>query len=112
VLFLPAGDPRELVGEAVERIRDWVRDDDGRLVFVTRTGDVAGAGVGGLVRVAQQEYPGRFGLVETDDPAASVDAALASGEPQVRVRGGVVEVPRLVRAGWVCRLGLVLMTRC
>ncbi|MDI5962395.1 type I polyketide synthase [Streptomyces sp. SL54] len=71
-----------------------------RLVVVTR-GGVVGAAVGGLVRSAQAEHPGRFVLVDLDADAAScavLPAVMALDEPQVEVRGGVVRVPRLVRA--------------
>ncbi|WP_189902976.1 type I polyketide synthase, partial [Streptomyces spiralis] len=48
----------------------------------------------GLVRAAQAENPGRFVLVDTDGDLAG---AVASGEPEVAVRGGRVLVPRLTR---------------
>ncbi|WP_063771871.1 type I polyketide synthase [Kitasatospora mediocidica] len=65
--------------------------------------DPAGAAVWGLVRVAQAENPDRFVLLDTD--AASdgnveslLAGVLATGEPQVAVRGAVLHAPRLVRA--------------
>ena len=71
-----------------------------RLVVVTRgatTGeDLAGAAVWGLVRSAQTEQPDRFTLVDLRHDAAPDDdlsAALATGEPQVAIRGGAVLVP-------------------
>ncbi|MGO4431244.1 KR domain-containing protein, partial [Streptomyces sp. MCAF7] len=57
--------------------------------------------VWGLVRSAQTEHPGRFGLVNLDNTVASVAAlrqVVASGEPQSDVRAGAITVPRLVRA--------------
>jgi acyl carrier protein len=67
-----------------------------RLVVVTRSGDLVGAAVQGLVRSAQVEHPGRFGLVESDE--ADVDVrVLGSDEPQVRIVGGQVLAPRLAR---------------
>ncbi|MGM1062425.1 SDR family NAD(P)-dependent oxidoreductase [Saccharothrix sp. Mg75] len=66
--------------------------------------DLPGAAVWGLVRTAQAEHPGRFVLVDTDDRPASdavLDAAAATGEPQVVLRDGTVRVPRLARAGGV-----------
>ncbi|MFI0374017.1 SDR family NAD(P)-dependent oxidoreductase [Actinomadura sp. 1N219] len=65
--------------------------------------DLAGAAVWGLVRSAQSENPGRVTLA--DLPAGGVQeldvrealAALASGEPQVAVRGGAAHAPRLAR---------------
>nr|BAP34739.1 type I polyketide synthase [Streptomyces sp. ML694-90F3] len=88
---------------------------DDTLVVVTRGAvadgdgapeDLAGAAVGGLVRAAQAEHPGRILLVDTDGTAdvtgAAVAAALAAGEPQIAVRAGAdastVRVPRLRRA--------------
>ncbi|MBJ8343023.1 SDR family NAD(P)-dependent oxidoreductase, partial [Antrihabitans sp. YC3-6] len=76
-------------------------ESDSRLV-VTTTGlefDPVAAGVWGLVRSAQAEHPGRFVLVDADDSDdVDLDAVVASGYSQVRIRSGVVEVPRLVRA--------------
>ncbi|MES9542849.1 SDR family NAD(P)-dependent oxidoreductase [Actinomadura sp. NPDC000600] len=74
--------------------------DPGTVVVIT-TGGVPGAAAGGLVASAQAEDPGRFVLVDTDDPGSAgplLPAILATGEPRVRVRGGAVSVPRLVRA--------------
>ncbi|MCI3150382.1 SDR family NAD(P)-dependent oxidoreductase [Streptomyces sp. GB4-14] len=68
--------------------------------------DPAGAAVWGLVRAAQSENPDRVVLLDTDPDAEGgvepvldsvLAAVLASGEPQVAVRGGVLSVPRLVR---------------
>ncbi|MYU20112.1 hypothetical protein GTZ78_57935, partial [Streptomyces sp. SID8361] len=53
------------------------------------------------VRSAESENPGRFVLVDVDGVADSLTAvpdALASGEPQVAVRDGVLRAPRLARA--------------
>ena len=81
---------------------------DSRLVVLTRNAvlpesggaDLAGAAVWGLLRSAQQENPDRFLLVDVDDDAVSwraLPAALASGEPQVAIRGGELFAPRLAR---------------
>nr|AXL05855.1 beta-ketoacyl synthase [uncultured bacterium]AXL05860.1 beta-ketoacyl synthase [uncultured bacterium] len=82
-----------------------------RLVVVTRGAvaagdgvvtDPAGSAVWGLVRAAQAENPDRIVLLDLD-PAAGNDidpllgAVLASGEPQVAVRGTTYSVPRLAR---------------
>ncbi|MEV6802999.1 SDR family NAD(P)-dependent oxidoreductase, partial [Micromonospora rifamycinica] len=77
-----------------------------RLVLVTRgavsvLGEVVDpvvAAVWGLVRSAQVEHPGRFGLVDVGvgEPVAGVWEV--GDEPQVAVRGGRVFVPRLIRA--------------
>ncbi|MFI8931612.1 type I polyketide synthase [Streptomyces sp. NPDC053474] len=63
--------------------------------------DVPGAAVWGLLRAAQLEHPGRFVLLDTDDPAATtaaLPAALAAEEPQLALRNGVLYAPRLARA--------------
>ncbi|BBZ39972.1 polyketide synthase [Mycobacterium conspicuum] len=59
--------------------------------------DLAGAAVWGLVRAAQTEHPGRIVLVDSDVPLddSAVGAALAAGEPQVVLRGGVVHTARV-----------------
>ncbi|MFC8104398.1 SDR family NAD(P)-dependent oxidoreductase, partial [Streptomyces sp. NPDC057363] len=97
--------------------------DDARLVVVTRGAvaaggdatvtDPAGSAVWGLVRAVQAENPDRIVLLDTDQlsahPAAPADpadtvpeavlaAVLASGEPQIAVRGAALSVPRLARA--------------
>ncbi|MCI3934401.1 type I polyketide synthase [Streptomyces sp. AN091965] len=64
--------------------------------------DPAAAAVWGLVRAAQSEHPDRIVLVDTDPTADStVDAVLgavmASGEPQLAVRGAALSLPRLGR---------------
>ncbi|OLF04234.1 hypothetical protein BLA60_41750, partial [Actinophytocola xinjiangensis] len=73
---------------------------DARLVIVTRAGDLASAAVGGLVRAAQAERPGRYSLVETteDAPPDRLAEAVASAEPESRVTADGVTAPRLVRA--------------
>ncbi|MFQ6399064.1 SDR family NAD(P)-dependent oxidoreductase, partial [Nocardia sp. KC 131] len=83
-----------------------------RLVVVTHnaigmpgeTPDLAAAAVTGLVRSAQSEYPGRIVLLDwqsaSDTAPLSAEAVLrvlASGEPQVAVRGEALLVPRLQR---------------
>ncbi|MGW6598882.1 SDR family NAD(P)-dependent oxidoreductase, partial [Streptomyces sp. NPDC055036] len=80
-----------------------------RLVFVTRGAmaagdeeatDVAAASVWGLVRSAQTENPGCFGLVDlgvADDGAASLTRSLTTDEPQVAIRDGAVLAGRLTR---------------
>ncbi|MGC9443219.1 acyltransferase domain-containing protein, partial [Streptomyces sp. WG5] len=101
-------------GRVLALLRDWLGDErfaDSRLAFLTRgavasvpddeVADLAYAPVWGLVRSAQSENPGRFLLIDTDDTEASyraLPAVLAAGEPEAAVRGGAVQVPRLVRA--------------
>ncbi|RKN35049.1 type I polyketide synthase, partial [Streptomyces hoynatensis] len=99
-------------------VREWLAEERfaaSRLVFVTRGAvSVAGAAVAdlaastawGLVRSAQSEHPGRFGLLDVDadgDAAAEaasrgvLEPALGLDEPQVALRGGAVLVPRVAR---------------
>ncbi|WP_035284049.1 type I polyketide synthase, partial [Actinokineospora spheciospongiae] len=96
---------------ALGLLRTWLADElsaGTALVLVTRGAvgdgvtDLVNAPVWGLVRSAQAEHPGRFALVDTDGTEAShraLLAALATGEPQVRLRGGQAFAPRLARTG-------------
>ncbi|RPF25314.1 candicidin polyketide synthase FscB [Streptomyces sp. Ag109_G2-6] len=116
-----AGAVHETARKALELVREWLADarcEDSRLVLLTRGAvatraaedvrDLPAAAVWGLLRTAQSENPGRFGLVDLDGtdaagglPAvpAAVAAALAAGEPQIAVRSGALLAPRLVRLG-------------
>ncbi|MEU7281911.1 SDR family NAD(P)-dependent oxidoreductase [Streptomyces sp. NPDC045431] len=105
VFHSPSGVDAAAVRAGTAAVLAALQAAEGRLVVVTGGAvalpgedvtDLAGAAVWGLVRSAQSEDPGRFVLVDTDDPAA-VPLALASGEPQVVVRNGVVHGARLVR---------------
>ncbi|MFA7755827.1 SDR family NAD(P)-dependent oxidoreductase [Streptomyces sp. NRRL B-2790] len=109
VVPCPAGSGTEtaervhgIVSEVLALVQWWLAEERaGRLVLVTRPGDLAHAAVWGLVRSAQSENPDRIVLVEAEETEAAVrvlPAALASGEPQFAVRGGEVFVPRLVKA--------------
>ncbi|MFB7652463.1 MULTISPECIES: SDR family NAD(P)-dependent oxidoreductase [unclassified Streptomyces] len=83
--------------------------DDAPLVVVTRSAvtvgadgppDPAQAVIWGLVRSAAVEHPGRFVLVDTDgDPASAglLPAAVATGAPELALRGGEVHTPELAR---------------
>nr|WP_323186085.1 type I polyketide synthase [Streptomyces sp. NBC_00047] len=103
-----------LACQVLEVVQCWLAGtglEESRLVVATRGAvpagdgavtDPAGAAVWGLVRAAQAENPDRIILLDTD-PAAEGDveqalaAVLASGEPQVAVRGRALSVPRLAR---------------
>ncbi|MGV9317285.1 acyltransferase domain-containing protein, partial [Streptomyces sp. NPDC003691] len=104
---------RAVTGYALELVQEWLALEslaDSRLVFVTTnallpdgTGrtDLAVAPVLGLLRSAQAEHPGRFGLLDTDGgtaSAAALTAASASTETEIAVRDGELFVPRLARA--------------
>ncbi|WP_243723274.1 type I polyketide synthase [Actinomadura sp. 7K507] len=101
------GRARAAVHWALAAVQTWLADDrfaPARLVLVTRGAvpavpDDAGtdpvqAPVWGVVRAAQAENPGRFGLVDLDDGPLPA-GALSSLEPEVAVRSGHVLVPRL-----------------
>uniref|UniRef100_UPI0038505780 SDR family NAD(P)-dependent oxidoreductase n=1 Tax=Amycolatopsis eburnea TaxID=2267691 RepID=UPI0038505780 len=91
-----SGDPVTATHRATTQVLEQLQSflaTDVQVVFQTGEGPAAAA-VQGLVRAAQSENPGRFLLVEGD----AVDAAVASGEPQVSVRDGVPHRARLVRA--------------
>ncbi|HEX2314119.1 MAG TPA: type I polyketide synthase, partial [Thermomonospora sp.] len=103
-----AAQAHDLTARTLDLLLRWLAEDAleaVRLVLVTRnaTGDApdpAAAACWGLVRSAQSEHPGRFVLLDVDGREASdavVPAALASGEPQVAIRDGVLSVPRLTR---------------
>ncbi|MFE7546366.1 type I polyketide synthase, partial [Streptomyces platensis] len=109
-LAVPAA-VRATVGRVLEGVQSWLADERctrSKLVVATRGAvsvageslDAVGGAVWGLLRSAQAENPDQFVLLDLDEQQSSVDviaAAVASGEPQVAVRDGVVSVPRLVR---------------
>jgi acyl transferase domain-containing protein/acyl carrier protein len=97
--------------EALGQVHRWLASErlaESRLVFVSQgavaTGDEdvdpAVAAAWGLVRSAQSEHPGLFGLVDLDGEASWAALGLIAGgdEPQVALRAGNAFVPRLVRA--------------
>ncbi|MFC5154826.1 type I polyketide synthase, partial [Streptomyces amakusaensis] len=99
--------------DALDLLQRWLADerfDGSRLVFVTSRAVPAGlheesvrldaAPVWGLVRAAQSEHPGRLALVDLDtgpDAERLLTAALATGEPQIAVRGNELRIPLLSR---------------
>ena len=94
----------EAAARVLELMRDWLADerfDDTPLVLITHdAAQLAGAAVGGLVRSAQSEHPGRFLLLDAGGDNISpetIAAALATGEPQLALRDGALYVPRLAR---------------
>jgi pimaricinolide synthase PimS1 len=109
----PVADVHDATHRMLDVLRQWLADDAlgaARLVLVTDGAvaaadgedvrDLAGAALWGLVRSAQNENPGRFTLLDldgTDASHAAVPAALATGEPQLAVRGGLARTPRLTR---------------
>ncbi|MFJ1751303.1 acyltransferase domain-containing protein, partial [Streptomyces sp. NPDC088116] len=90
---------------ALGLVQEWLGEErfaDSRLVMVARgaTVDLSVASVRGLLRSAESENPGRMTLLDLGDevvPGAVLSRALASGEPELMVRGEEILVPRLVR---------------
>ncbi|WP_239178071.1 beta-ketoacyl reductase, partial [Actinoplanes octamycinicus] len=105
---------------ALVAVQRWLSDGgrvDARLVFVARGPGLVQAAVWGLVRSAQNENPDRFVLLDVGGEAVGAEllaGAVASGEPELRLREGVLWAPRLVRAAVAAELvelaGTVLVT--
>ncbi|MER6129980.1 SDR family NAD(P)-dependent oxidoreductase, partial [Streptomyces sp. NPDC001795] len=96
-------DVRSMTGDVLAAVQAHLTSamGDNRLVVLTRGAqdDPAQAAVWGLVRTAQNEHPDRLVLVDTDDGGrALLGAALATGEPQLALAEGRINVPRLARA--------------
>ncbi|QQM45061.1 SDR family NAD(P)-dependent oxidoreductase [Streptomyces liliifuscus] len=104
--------PRSAAHQALHAVQTWLsaeRCAEATLVLMTRGAtavsvddaiDVDAAAAWGLVRSAQSEHPGRFVLLDSDGSEASAQVlpgALASEEPQIALREGVVHAARLVR---------------
>ncbi|MEV6874189.1 type I polyketide synthase [Amycolatopsis sp. NPDC051128] len=99
---------RETVTAVLAAVRERLAAEGPKLIVVTRGAvatrpgedvpDLAAAAVWGLLRSAQAEHPGRFALLDLDDPDA---APVPTEEPQAAIRAGGLLVPRLarVRAG-------------
>nr|WP_277912960.1 type I polyketide synthase [Frankia torreyi] len=116
---VPAVAPVQAVTTATHRVlgllRRWLDDDRvarSRLVValggavepggaVGCGAELAAAAVRGLVRSAQAEHPGRFVLLDLDGATPATDhqvaAALATDEPELRLRGDRLSAPRLTR---------------
>uniref|UniRef100_UPI00068F0193 type I polyketide synthase n=1 Tax=Sciscionella sediminilitoris TaxID=1445613 RepID=UPI00068F0193 len=109
---VPETEPHEALAATLRIVQDFLADPrfaQSRLVL--RTGDSpAGAAVRGMARSAVSENPDRLVILDGEDVAT----ALATGEPEVRIRDGNAEVPRLTRTrpgeptGW--GPGTVLVT--
>ncbi|HEX6354481.1 MAG TPA: beta-ketoacyl synthase N-terminal-like domain-containing protein [Actinophytocola sp.] len=108
------GDALAVTSRVLAVVQAWLTVpelEESRLVVTTRGAVPAGDGVvtdsaasavWGLVRAAQSENPDRIVLADLDPavgdgPEAVLGAVLASGEPQVAVRGTTLTVPRLAR---------------
>ncbi|MEV6638218.1 SDR family NAD(P)-dependent oxidoreductase [Actinoplanes sp. NPDC051470] len=94
----PLTEARALTTRTLQTIKDGLASDN-TVVVHTGTG-LASAAVSGLIRSAQSEHPGRFVLVESNDPLdpAHLNTATGLDEPRLRVTDGRWEAPRLTRA--------------
>ncbi|MGW7200151.1 SDR family NAD(P)-dependent oxidoreductase [Streptomyces chryseus] len=95
-------DIRTLTGRVLSTVQDLLATDpdDTRLVVLTHDAVTVPeqAAVWGLIRTAQNEHPDRIVLVDTDPQSRNLlHTALATGEPQLALRGGKITVPRLAR---------------
>jgi acyl transferase domain-containing protein/acyl carrier protein len=88
-------------------VQDWLAEPrfaESRLVLVTERavdgGDLAASVAWGLIRTANTENPGRFGLVDvdgTDASRAALPNAVGLDEPQIMIREGEIRIARLAR---------------
>ncbi|MFI9552536.1 type I polyketide synthase [Nonomuraea endophytica] len=86
--------------QALDLVQGWVGDErfwQSRMVFVTRGPAVVTGPLWGLVRSAQAEHPGRFALADVDAGFTDWELLAATDEPQLRARGGSLQIPRLTR---------------
>ncbi|MEU7564335.1 type I polyketide synthase [Streptomyces eurythermus] len=107
---------RAVLRQGLALVQEWLADErlaDVRLVVLTERAVAAGpdedvpalasSGLWGLLRSAQSEHPGRFGLLDVDGHDASASAIpvalreIAEGTPQLAVREGTLYAPALVR---------------
>jgi acyl transferase domain-containing protein/acyl carrier protein len=101
-----------ITARTLELLQAWIASEtlsEARLVLIT-DGAVAvaesdapnltQAALAGLMRSAQSEHPGRFGLVDLDGSEIAIGplyGALGSDEPQLALREGSLYTPRLTR---------------
>ncbi|HEY3959873.1 MAG TPA: SDR family NAD(P)-dependent oxidoreductase, partial [Solirubrobacteraceae bacterium] len=99
-----------LTARVLELLQAWIASEplaEAKLVLLTENALAAGdradphltqAPLAGLLRSAQSEHPGRLALIDLDGTASSRSAlarALASDEPELALRDGVLLAPRL-----------------
>ncbi|MCR3752121.1 type I polyketide synthase [Lentzea californiensis] len=93
---------RMTTARGLELVQEWLTAPqfaESRLVVALPDDALPAAALVGLVRTAQSEQPGRLVLAHLDEGGAELlPVVMASGEPEVAVRGGELFVPRLARA--------------
>ncbi|MFP3992618.1 type I polyketide synthase, partial [Streptomyces sp. E11-3] len=102
--------PGVVARQVLSLVQAWLADErftDATLVLATRNAvattptqdvDLTTAAVWGLIRSTQSEHPGRVVLIDCDDAetaAALLPTALATAEPQLAIRDGLLYAPRL-----------------
>ncbi|QXE38834.1 SDR family NAD(P)-dependent oxidoreductase [Streptomyces sp. GMY02] len=94
-------DVHRITADTLAHVQEYLATDTTTpLVVEAHHDDLAGGTVWGLLRTAQTENPDRIILVDTDHHPASQEALpalVASGQPQARIRNGVITIPRLTR---------------
>jgi acyl transferase domain-containing protein/D-arabinose 1-dehydrogenase-like Zn-dependent alcohol dehydrogenase/acyl carrier protein len=103
---------RQVTGRLLELLQAWIASEalaGARLALLTSGAVAVGDGEGaslsqgalvGLMRSAQSEHPGRFGLIDldgSDASSAALHGALTSEEPELALREGALHAPRLAR---------------
>jgi acyl transferase domain-containing protein/D-arabinose 1-dehydrogenase-like Zn-dependent alcohol dehydrogenase/acyl carrier protein len=103
---------RKLTARTLELLQEWIADErlaDARLLLLTEGAlavgvdeapSLAQGALVGLMRSAQSEHPGRFGLIDLAPGGASggsLYGALRSDEPEIALRGDALYAPRLGR---------------
>ncbi|AYF31947.1 polyketide synthase [Micromonospora tulbaghiae] len=89
--------PEHAARWALEQVQQWLvegPESPGRLMIVTRGPGIEAAAVRGVLRSAETEHPGRFGLLDLDEGEEIPVSALVN-RAELAVRGGSVLEPRL-----------------
>jgi acyl transferase domain-containing protein/acyl carrier protein len=89
-----------LAAESLQEARVLLVTDGALGVVEGEVPNLEQAALVGLWRSAQSEHPGRFGVIDLGGSEVSADAvfgALATEEPEVAIRGGVLYARRLAR---------------
>ncbi len=109
---LSAEGVHRLASRTLELLQRWIASErlaDSKLLLLTENAlaareadapNLAQAALVGLMRSAQSEHPGRFGLLDSDWSKDSVDSlpgALVGEEPELALREGSLYAPRLAR---------------
>jgi 5-hydroxydodecatetraenal polyketide synthase CpkA len=107
-----ASSVHQVTAQTLELLQGWIASErlaDSKLLLLTENAvaaketdalNLAQAALVGLMRSAQSEHPGRFGLIDSDGSDASTDSlsgAIVGEEPELALREGSLYAPRLAR---------------